>query len=299
MDQLATHSKNKYFSQDGEDGIIEEILRRLGDHIELDKYCSEFGAWDGVHLSNACHFVREKGYSAVFIEGDEDRVADLERNYPQENVIKVHRYVTFEGVNSLDNIFREYNTPKNFDFISIDVDGVDYHIFESLKEYKPKIVCIEFNPVIPNAVEYIQKKDMSVKHGNSARSILNLASQKGYTLVASTNCNLIFVDSNLAEYVVENPPSLEDLNPKGNDGMYIFPGYDGTILSNKSHFNVHWHGIRAPMTKIQFLPSFIRRYYGDYGRFRGLLFVLLVALRARTHLSGAIKRYKAEIFNRK
>lgn len=299
MDELAAYSSNKYFSQDGEDGIIEEILRRLGNNIELDKYCSEFGAWDGVHLSNACHFVRNKDYSAVFIEGDEDRVADLQRNYPQENVKKVHRYVTFEGENSLDSIYRQCELPKNFDFISIDVDGVDYHIFESLREYKPKIVCIEFNPTIPNAVEYIQIKDMSVKHGNSARAILNLATQKGYSLVASTNCNLIFVDSKLVNYVIEDLPALKDLNKKGNDGMYIFPGYDGTILSNKSHFTVHWHGIRAPINKIQFLPRFIRRYYGDYGRIRGLFFVLLVALRARTHLPSAIKRYRAEIFDRK
>lgn len=158
MDALAAYARNKYSSQDGEDGVIEEILRRLGEHIELDKHCSEFGAWDGVHLSNACYFVRNKGYSAVFIEGDEDRVADLKRKYPQENVKKVHRFVTFEGSNSLDNIYKQYDLPKNFDFISIDVDGVDYHIFESMRQYKPKVVCIEFNPIIPNAVAYIQKR---------------------------------------------------------------------------------------------------------------------------------------------
>jgi len=299
MDALAAYAENKYFSQDGEDGIIEEVLRRLGEHIELDKYCSEFGAWDGVHLSNACYFVRNKGYNAVFIEGEEERVADLQRNYPQDNVHNIHRYVTFEGANSLDNIFQECDVPKNFDFISIDVDGVDYHIFESLRQFQPKIVCIEFNPAIPNTVEYIQKKDMSVKQGNSARALVNLATKKGYSLVATTNCNLIFVDSKLVHYVLEDVPSLEDLNGKGNDAMYIFPGYDGTILSNRSHFVVHWHGIRAPMSKLQFLPNSLRRYYGDYGRFQGLMFLLLVAVRARSHLRGAIRRYKTEIFNRK
>ena len=35
----------------------------------------EFGAWDGRHLSNTCHLVESRGYSAVLIEGDEKRAA--------------------------------------------------------------------------------------------------------------------------------------------------------------------------------------------------------------------------------
>lgn len=299
MKDLSTYAENKFFSQYGEDGIIEEILQRLSHHIDLDGYCSEFGAWDGVHLSNTCYLIRNMDYSAVLIEGDEDRVADLNRNFPQDNVQKIHRFVTFEGENSLDNIYKQCEIPKNFDFLSIDVDGVDYHIFESLRDHQPKIICVEFNPTIPNAVEFVQKKDMTLKQGNSARALTNLADRKGYALVAATHCNLIFVDSQLAHFVTETLPSLEELNPKGNDATYIFSGYDGTILSNKSHYVVHWHGVRVPIAKLQFLPKFLRRYYGDYDPVRGLLFVLLVALKVPNHLSGAFKRFKASILNGK
>ena len=42
--------KKNIYSLDGEDGIIEEILSRLDD--KLDKTCCEFGAWNGIYLSN-------------------------------------------------------------------------------------------------------------------------------------------------------------------------------------------------------------------------------------------------------
>ena len=47
--------KKKIFSQNGEDGIVEEILNRLSG--SLDKICCEFGAWDGIHLSNIYNLV--------------------------------------------------------------------------------------------------------------------------------------------------------------------------------------------------------------------------------------------------
>ena len=47
--------KKNIFSQNGEDGIIEEIFKRLND--VSDKKCCEFGAWDGKHLSNTCNLI--------------------------------------------------------------------------------------------------------------------------------------------------------------------------------------------------------------------------------------------------
>ena len=52
-------------SQYGEDGIIEKTLELLD---EPTKWCVEFGAWDGRHLSNTYDLIVNKGYSAVMIE---------------------------------------------------------------------------------------------------------------------------------------------------------------------------------------------------------------------------------------
>ena len=161
---LNDFSVNKFYSQFGEDGIIEEIFKRLDSKIKLDRWCCEFGAWDGVYLSNTCHFIRNLGFNAILIEANKNKVSELNKNFPSDNVLKIQKTVTFQGSNSLDNIFSETVIPLNFDFLSIDIDGADYHIFDSIKKYKPKVVCIEFNPLIPNSVEYVQPKDMKIKH---------------------------------------------------------------------------------------------------------------------------------------
>ena len=59
-------------------------------------------------------------------------------------------------------MLEENNFIINFDFLSIDVDGCDYYLFESLTKYKPKLICIEYNPTIPNDVEFIQES-ISIK----------------------------------------------------------------------------------------------------------------------------------------
>jgi hypothetical protein len=44
-------------SQYGEDGILREALKRLSSKGNSDKWCVEFGAWDGVKLSNTCNLI--------------------------------------------------------------------------------------------------------------------------------------------------------------------------------------------------------------------------------------------------
>ena len=106
------------YSQFGEDGIVGEILKRLASVVDLDRWCAEFGAWDGVYLSNTCKLIREESYNAVLIEGDAERVGELTRNFPQSNVVKICRFVNFEGPDSLDNVFSETPIPQNFDFLT-------------------------------------------------------------------------------------------------------------------------------------------------------------------------------------
>ena len=54
-----------------------------------------------------------------------------------------------------------------FGVLSIDVDGCDYWIWDSLQTLNPAVIVIEHNPTIPNHVLYVQAKDTEVRQGSS------------------------------------------------------------------------------------------------------------------------------------
>lgn len=226
---LISHARNVY-SQFGEDGILEEIFTRMPG----DKWCVEFGAWDGIHRSNSYNLIQNHGFRAVLIEGDESKFDELCRNIPDPAIEKIHTFVTFDGPQTLDRILAGTTIPKNFDFLSIDIDGNDYHIFASLEVYKPKIVCIEFNPSIPNEVDFVQPKDFRVNQGSSARAILSLARSKGYALVLTTKANMILADrTHLARLGLELEPDLDECRDDAEVRVFLFVGFDSTVFTSK------------------------------------------------------------------
>lgn len=157
------------YSQFGEDRVIQEVLATLGDSTSLDKWACEFGAWDGLHLSNKANLKVNAGYSAVLIEADAVKFQELKRNmqpYPAECV---NAFVDLEGANTLDNLLSVTSIPIDFDLLSIDIDGADYWIYESLKKFRPKVIVVEYNPTIPKEVDFSKPKDILRNKGQRKR----------------------------------------------------------------------------------------------------------------------------------
>ena len=173
---LLNYKSDKY-SQMGEDGVIEEILKILPKN---DKWCVEFGAWDGQYLSNTRNLIESQDYAAVLIEGSKTKFKELEKNYAKNpKVITLNQFVGFEKKDNLDQILTKTSIPIDFDFLSIDIDGNDYYVWKTMVKYQPKAVCIEFNPTIPTEVKFIQKADNSVNQGSSLLSLVELGKEKG------------------------------------------------------------------------------------------------------------------------
>ena len=261
---LAGYAHNVY-SQFGEDGILAEILSRLGIAEEArDKWCVEFGAWDGMYLSNTYRLIDEHNWRAVLIEGDPDRHKELCRNIPSDRIDKLCRFVGFGETDSLDAILSETAIPQEFDLLSIDIDGCDYHVWESMTRYRPAVVVIEYNPTIPVDVPYVQPRDFALKHGNGVKALDYLAHAKGYRTVALTTTNVIAVRDDLLNKVIEgDPPAIESLAPE-EARHFLFRAYDGTLLSNRDRLPSGWHALPATMADIQVLPRWLRRYPHDY-----------------------------------
>ena len=153
----------------------------------------------------------EKNWKGVYIEGDKTRFQDLIQNMKsrKDNVELINLYVEHHGVNTLDNILSRTKLKKNFDLLSIDIDTYDWHIWQSLKNFTPKVVVIEINSSIPVGIYQTHHGD-EIK-GSSFSSTVSLGRQKGYTPICHTG-NLILIRNELLDQI--NLPKNEILFPE-------------------------------------------------------------------------------------
>ena len=225
---LFQHRKN-YYSQNGEDGILEVLLPQLGIG---DGFFVEFGAWDGMHWSNTyrCY---ERGWTGCFIEGLASRFETLQKNIPDDRVLKIQTYLEASGPDSLDEVLSRHGVDR-VDLLSIDIDSDDLVIWEGVQKYRPSVVVIEYNSTIPFDTRYINPKGKA--HGSSALSITESATQRGYRLVEGTDTNLIFALDALLEAADIPCKSLQEIRDQ-TFHLRLFFGNDGTLLHDYAPLN--------------------------------------------------------------
>jgi len=181
---LEAHEASVY-SQSGEDGT----LARLFDLIRLsNRFFVEFGAKDGKYLSNTANFRLHQGWTGLLMDGDPESSDDSAHHLLADKTAPRVReeIVTRENINQL---LARYRVPKNFDLLSIDIDGNDYWVWKALEGYVPRVVLIEYNiffqlherKTIPYDPAHVW--DESAFHGASLAALRDLGKQKGYELV--------------------------------------------------------------------------------------------------------------------
>jgi hypothetical protein len=253
---LSEFAANVY-SQTGEDGVVQKILDTLG---RQDRWCVEFGAWDGEHLSNTCNLVRNHGYCSVLIEADPRKCSVLQGKHTGSSTVTVfNQFVGFTENDNLDTILCRTAIPLDFDFLSIDIDGNDYHVWKAASKYRPKVVCIEFNPTIPTEVRFVQPADPRVNQGASLLSLVELGKAKGYELVCVLRLNAIFVRSEYFPLFQIDDNRPEVLRIDQSNITHLFSGYDGTIFLAGNR-TLPWHGIPMRESRMQHLPRILRRF---------------------------------------
>jgi len=189
------------FSQNGEDGVIAEILARVGDG---GRYFVEFGVESGVE-GNCVYLADVMGWRGLFMECDERMFAELEAKYRANRSVLTHRAtVTPEN---LEALLDANAVPSEPDVLSIDVDGADYWLWSSLERYRPRVLVIEYNSILDPARKLVQPPDAPTAwdgtdyYGASLGALRELGEHKGYRLVHTELCgvNAFFVREDLAE----------------------------------------------------------------------------------------------------
>lgn len=237
MNTLTKFAFNEY-SQFGEDGIIEKIFEIIGTESKL---CVEFGAWDGFHLSNTAN-LWTNGWKGVLIEGNKKRFNSLCKKVENYNCICINAFVERNGKNSLEPLLNNHGISEQLDLLSIDIDGNDYYIYESLKEIRPRVVICEYNPTIPAHIELLA--EYNNYFGCSVASLNNLAIKKGYALVAITQTNCIFVLKELEELFQEFETRLKYIK-NDNYVRYLITSYSGDYVLSKGELA---YGVSFPYT---------------------------------------------------
>lgn len=266
---IASADAVKDYSQYGEQAILFEILAKLPTR---DHWCVDVGAGNG--FSNVRALIERCDYQAVLFEPKREEARALQALYDSNFRVQIsENYVGFETSNYLDGYLVISQIPFDFDFLSIDIDGNDYHAWNAVVLYRPKVVCIEFNPTIPNEVHFVQPADMKVAQGCSLVALVELGKRKGYALVACTRLNAFFVRTDLFEAMGVPVPNNDYRILRTDISLmtFVFTGYDGHIFLAGNE-RLPWHPIYWTESRLQLMPKYFQRLSWTYTPFQRFLF---------------------------
>lgn len=176
------------YSQNGEDGIIETIFDRIG---TTNRVFVEIGVQDGLETNSTWQLL--KGWHGYWLEGNPESVAAINDKFSGpigKQQLKVQQgFITAENV---EVILQENGVPKEFDMLSIDIDGNDYWVWKAIEKFNPRVVVIEYNALFRSNVRWVMKYnpshvwDGTSYFNSSLKSLELLGESKGYCLVG---CN--------------------------------------------------------------------------------------------------------------
>jgi hypothetical protein len=190
----AAASGRSRFSNFGE----EEVLRDLLGRVEVKhRFCVDIGAGDGETSSNTCALL-QGGWEGISVEWDGDRFARMAYRYAGLGGARLLRARVTPG-NVLD-LLRGAGTPREFGFLSLDIDSYDHFVLERiLSAYRPAVICAEINEKVPPplrfAVKWSPDHAWAFDHfyGQSLSMLDGLGSRHGYGIAALEYNNAFLV----------------------------------------------------------------------------------------------------------
>jgi hypothetical protein len=192
------------FSQWGEDGIIQYLIKNM----EIPKNIFvEFGTQNYTE-SNTRFLLINNNWSGLVIDGSSDNIAYIKSDpiYWQYNLKAVDSFVTKDNINQ---ILLENGIHGDIGLLSVDIDGNDYWVWQSIDSINPAIVISEYNfrfgatraVTVPYDAKFFRTKAhySNIYYGASLKALCILATKKGYTFIGcnSAGNNAFFVRNDL------------------------------------------------------------------------------------------------------
>lgn len=226
------------FSQRGEDGIIQYIINK----IEIpNKIFIEFGV-ETYTESNTRFLLINNNWSGLVIDGDPKNIKYIKEDfiYWKYDLTAIQSFITKENINEL---IAGYTSQKDIGLLSVDIDGNDYWVWESINCINPRVVICEYNSVfglnkkvtVPYKSDFVRSKEhfSELYFGASLAAFCHLAEQKGYDFIgtSSAGVNAYFVRKDLSEPFMKYSAS-EGFNESANRDS---KGRNGELLFLRHH----------------------------------------------------------------
>lgn len=222
----------KVYSQTDEDGIIQEIFRRVG---STSKTFIEFGVDTGIECNTAKLLV--EGWRGLWIEASNPKVAEIRKNFAaflSEGRLKlIENLVTAENINAL---LHQAGTTGEVDLLVIDIDYNDYWIWKAIEVANPRVVVIEYNPTLRPPLSLVvpyeptRQWDGSNYFGASLEALVRLGRAKGYRIVGCnfSGSNAFFVrDDICGDHFLEPATAEEHYEPPRYFAILLMAGHPG------------------------------------------------------------------------
>ncbi|AXY77482.1 hypothetical protein D3H65_27400 [Paraflavitalea soli] len=193
------------FSQRGEDGILQYIISKIDIPYKI---FIEFGVEDYTE-SNTRYLLINNNWSGMVIDGSDQNIKFIKDDfiYWKYDLTAVHSFITKENINSL---ISNYTNCKDIGLLSVDIDGNDYWVWETIDVIQPRIVVCEYNSTFgaTQKVSTPYKADFTrsgahysdLYFGASLAAFCHLAEKKGYDFIgtAGYGVNAFFVRKDLS-----------------------------------------------------------------------------------------------------
>jgi len=201
------HVGFRAFSQFDEDGILLYLLSIIG---MTNRQAVEMAAGVG-YESNTANLIINHNFCALLFERDQEVASQCQQFY--QNYQDTHWNIpirvdtTWLNAENINHAISAHGFFGEIDLFSLDVDGMDYWLLESLSVVQPRVIVLEYNAIfgadVSMAAAY--EPEFSCREGLATGATLaafdNLCRKRGYRLVGcNRNClNAFYVKEELAK----------------------------------------------------------------------------------------------------